>query len=263
MTAVAALVEHLGVSANGPSPAHLARVRAAWARTVPFDNVRRRVQLAVGLPDDPLAGADLDEFVEDHLTGGAGGLCVPGARALRAVLDHLGYRAHLLRAHLCEVPGCTGRPNHVTVAVELAGEVHLVDTVLVAGPPLATGRTLDRSSRARAAIVVEGAAPLTGRPTWMVVRDLRPCSDRYVDHLYRATQRAEPFVELNRATYIRIEGPDGPVAMCRAFLVETTADRERAVHFVRGDEERRGLLVERFGLSPALVERLPPDDPDG
>ena len=246
-------------SAPPPTRAGLAAVYRAWCAHVPWDNVQKRITVAAGRA--PLAGASPAEFFENFLRDGTGGTCWPSASALHAILTHLGFTAR--RAIAAMAHDRFGRvENHATTIVHLDGEDLIVDSsILHVEPlPLRDGARLDDPAHR---VRIERTAgewvlwwTMHSRDAEMaclLLEDDVPLA-RYLDR-YEAS-RVTGFsyfltftknlpggvlsVNGDRRTFRHVDG---------AVTSETVLDRA-------------GVLVAEGGLSPAVVDRLPPDEPD-
>jgi N-hydroxyarylamine O-acetyltransferase len=79
---------------HSPAPTidALCTVYSAWCERVPFDNIRKLIHVRAANAA-PLPGSTPEDFFEAWLKLGTGGTCWPGAGALHAFLDALGFDA--------------------------------------------------------------------------------------------------------------------------------------------------------------------------
>ncbi|MGN6215477.1 MAG: arylamine N-acetyltransferase [Solirubrobacterales bacterium] len=243
----------------------LSEVYAAWCRAVPFDNALRRIQLAQG-ERAALPGSNPDDFVRDYLAHGVGGPCAPASAALAALLRALGFETRTLLAAIGEEGEL--RPDHATVAVRLGGEELLLDTVVLCERPiplLAAGRRTLPDPLHPVAVErwgdgwrVDYVAAMTRQDEGCTVldREIEPAARLA---LYEETQCSPTFRRFNSALYVRRNLAGAVSVLYRAWhvRVDRHGRRERQLDV----SERRRLLVREFGFSPAIVARLPEDEP--
>ena len=103
----------------------------AWCRNISFDNAHSFAFMREGNSPD-LPWIDPEYFFATWLEDGCGGMCIPTASALQALLARLGYAADLLLASL----DGAGEPNHLTVCVRLASTSYILDTVGMTDQPV-------------------------------------------------------------------------------------------------------------------------------
>ncbi|MBW2414277.1 MAG: arylamine N-acetyltransferase [Deltaproteobacteria bacterium] len=118
------VLERLGFGAPPlRTRAGLDAVYRAWCRSVPFDNVRKRIAL---LEEDPapMPGGHAADFHAHWLAHGTGGTCWPSSNGLFTLLDFCGFDARRISASMQDM----GEPNHGSVAVHLDGQDWMADT---------------------------------------------------------------------------------------------------------------------------------------
>jgi N-hydroxyarylamine O-acetyltransferase len=115
----------------------LTQVYTAWCQRVPFDNVRKMIQLRTR-PEAPLPGGHSGEFFDHFLNGGTGGTCWSSANALCELLQSLGFDARRTTASMFDM----NQDNHGTTKVVLrgAGE-RLLDTYMLSQEPIPLAQT--------------------------------------------------------------------------------------------------------------------------
>jgi len=242
-----------------PTRAGLAAVYRAWCDHVPWDNIQKRITVVAGR--EPLGGAYPAEFFENFMRDGTGGTCWPSGGALHALLAHLGFPARRVIAAMAH--DRSGRDqNHATTIVRLDDEDLVVDSSILHVEPLTLrdGAHLDdplhrvRVERTDERCVIWWT--LQSRDDQMacvLLEDDVPLA-RYLDR-YEASRVTGFSYFLTFTKNV----PGGTLVVNgtkRAFrdatgaiISETTPDRAR-------------VLVEEGGVSPAVVDRLPPDEPD-
>ena len=256
------VVERLGL-ARRPDPDldGLAAVYAAWAREVPFDNLRKLIHLANGDPG-PLPGGDARDFFTAWLSWGTGGTCWAANGALCVLLRSLGFDARRGVGTMMVAPDLP--PNHGTVVATIDDRRYLVDaSILFAAPlPLDPERetTVDHPAWGVRCAQRDARWHVRWRP--LHIPDGLDCR---IDALQAS---AAEFAEYHERT--RGWSP---------FNFEANARRNRGASVVgiafgarvaiddRGEvsrapltpEERRRVLVEEVGIAPELVDRVPAD----
>ena len=108
----------VGVQAEEPSYAALARLHEAHQRTFPFENIDVLLQQH--------AGVSLEAVQDKFLKGGRGGYCFEHATLFAAVLERLGYQVTRFLGRVGEDAALAGR-THLVVVVELEGTRYLCD----------------------------------------------------------------------------------------------------------------------------------------
>jgi len=236
----------------------------AWCRTVPFDNLVKRIDIVDGTA--PFRNDTPQPFFDLFLAHGTGGTCWPSSRALGALLHALGFDVHLGSAAMAD--DLAGRNHtHGTILASVDDELLWVDTSMLTDAPVP---------------LVPGAASHLDHP-------LRPVRVEPVDDLWRVhwvqTERPEPMGCLLLADDVdgdhysaRYEASRGRspfnTAVCattnRADHVVSLTGMRRVVLDADGrhvselldDDTRRRVLIDEFGYSPEIVGALPPDDPE-
>ena len=237
----------------------LAAIYQAWCAQVPWDNVQKRISVVAGRT--PLGGAYAAEFFENFLRDGTGGTCWPSAGALHAILRHLGFPAR--RAIAAMAHDRFGRvENHATTIAHLDGEDLIVDSsILHLEPlPLRDGARLDDPAHRVRLERTAGEWVLwwtmhsrDAEMACLLLEDDVPLA-RYLDR-YEAS-RVTGFSYFLTFT-----------KNVRGGVLTVNGDRRTFRHVdggVTSDTllDRAGVLVVEGGLSSAVVDRLPPDEPD-
>jgi len=253
------VLARLGIAVPPPTGPGLAILYRAWCEHVPWDNVQKRITVASRR--EPLAGAHPAEFFENFVRDGTGGTCWPSAGALHALLVHLGFRAR--RGVAVMSPERFGRvENHATTIVNVDGGDVVVDSsILHVDPlPLREGARIDHPAHRAFVERHDGE--------W-VIRWLTHA--REVELTCVLLEDDVPFDRyLRRYEASRTTGFSYRLTFTRGHLggVLSVNGSERAFRAPDGSlsaaavADRDRVLVEEGGLSPSVVARLPPDEPD-
>lgn len=253
------VISQLGLpSAPCRSPVGLTQLYCAWCRHVPFDNVRRLLQLKSG-QDGPLPGVPAAKFFADWLRDGTGGLCVPTAVSWHALLIALGFDASRVVAAI----GDDLTPNHLTVVVRLDAAEYLVDTVnLCEGPvALSAGGTASDGVPSAYAVAVESfgdswrlhyrSPTQRGHHTCTLLHWDAP-EDLAVE-LYRTTQAAAQFRQFNAVNYSRRNLDDGIIVVAGLNVARISVDGV-VRHEVVSDLQE--VLVGEIGYSTEVATSI-------
>lgn len=233
----------------------------AWGRTVPFDNLVKRVHLATGDPS-PIPNARPRQFFELHLRHGTGGTCWPTALALHALLEALGFDARLGSAAMWE-RRVGPEHNHGTVIARLDGADWLVDTSMLCEVPL-------RLSATDATELEDPVNPMRAEPTdgrWRIWWQ-QPSSRQTIDCLiladgvtrehcyarYEASRGQSPF---NASTYVTRNVDGGKVNIGGGARHDKRGEELKVEKLEPGALSR--VLVGELGFSEEIVARQPPD----
>ena len=258
------VLDGLGFSCRPePTMESLRAIYAAWCRKVPFDNVRKLIHLHEQ-DAAPFPGTEADDYLESWLAHRTGGTCWAGSNALFSLLAMLGFEVDRCIATMLVAPHLP--PNHGSVRVRLGGQYYLVDTSILFGEPL---------------LLSEGGETQVAHPAWGVhgvIRDglwhvrWRPLHktdgfecryDRFGAELpeyrrrYEDTRGWSPF---NYQVTARINRGDEVIGLAFGNAITLRADGSVDVR-PADDAERRRVLIADFGMSEALIARLPRDRP--
>ncbi len=261
---VDAVLDRLGVPAPAADRAGLARVYAAWCRSVPFDNVLKRLWLEERWPGR-LPGSTPVDFFRDWLEYRTGGTCWAGNGALFALLRALGFRVELGAATMLSAPDTPG-PNHGTVVVTLEEGRFIADASILSGAPLRLPEPGEPPPAPTAALPAVQIAAGRAVILWRTVRQPEgfPCRIERIglgagewDALHQHTGTWSPF---NFATSARLNRGDdvlgygaGLIYRIRpdGALESRPADRAAMVRF----------LAEVLEIDETVADRLPEDRP--
>ncbi|HUG56037.1 MAG TPA: arylamine N-acetyltransferase [Candidatus Limnocylindrales bacterium] len=261
---VAAVLERLGLP-RAPSPDRdgLALLYRAWCRGIPWDNVQKRISVVERRP--VLAGAEPEEFFANFLAHRTGGTCWPSSGALHALLRSLGFSA---RRAVGSMHHRRFGPNvnHGTTIVAVDGEDLLVDSSILNEVPL----PLHRGETTAIQSAVHPIRAVPAGELWELLWAPMGRDEEVPCLLLEDDAPGERWSE--RYERSRVEGFSYTVTLRRNFSegVLSLGNGRRAFKDANGaiasaavdDTEVRRLLAEEAGLSPAIVARLPADEPD-
>lgn len=248
-----------------PEPAFepLRQLYAAWCQRVPFDNLRKLIQLRAGDPG-PLPGDDPVDFFEAWLRYGAGGTCWAGNGALHALLRALGFDARRGLGTMLVAPDVP--PNHGTVLVPIDSRRYLLDASVLHGEPL----LLDQDAPTQVMHGAWGASCERRGRHWVV--HWRPLHapqglDCRIERLrvparefHQRHERSRPWSPFNFSAYVRSNRGESAIGIAFGQQVEL-GPHGSVRRFEPSLAQRAQLLIERLGIDAVLVERLPPDLP--
>jgi N-hydroxyarylamine O-acetyltransferase len=257
----------MGVEADdvAPDTAGLQQIYGAWCRSVPFDNVVKRIHLA-SRSAAPIPNGDASYFFESWLAHGTGGTCWPSTLALHAVLVALDFDVRIASGAMRDDidPDCH---SHGTLLVTTPdGPDHdawLVDTSMLTETPVSmmrrTATDLDHPLRP---VHIEPVGDLwrvhwqpVGKPdglTFLFLDDdvtEQHCRDRYEWSREHSGFNAALYATRNRA------GAADEFVTGEHVVRDADGIRRRAVDL----DERAPLLRTVFGYSPEIIAQLPPD----
>lgn len=259
-----AVLERLGFGAPvEPDRAGLDALYLAWCRSVPFDNLVKRLDLVVGTT--PFRNDRPDAFFDLWLAHGTGGTCWPGSRALGTLLHSVGFTVRLGSASMAD--DVAGRVHsHGTILATVDDDLLWVDSSMLTDEPV---------------LLVRGEATALAHP-------VRPVRVEPVDDLWRVfwssgsgvgemgclllddevdgehhsaryewSREWSPF---NTAVFATRNRPDEVITFWAGRHDVMDAGGHRPGTTLDPDV-RRAVLVDDFGYSEEIVDALPPDDP--
>ena len=256
------VLERLG-QARRPDPTleGLRVLYSAWCRRIPFDNVRKLIELRSAGPR-MLPGSGAEDFFESWLKYGTGGTCWSGAGACHALLTSLGFDAGRGVGTMLIVPSLP--PNHGTVVVAFARELYLVDCSMLHGEPLQLAENSAVTHRAWGVSCSrrDDRWHISWRPLNKVeglvcrLESVAASAENFAAW-YEATRSWSPF---NYELCARINRGNAVIGTAFGHLVSLHGDGSVSREPI-GHEERLRLLVESFGISEEIARRLPADIP--
>jgi len=241
----------------------LTRLYQVWCQRVPFDNVRKLVNLQQP-KRGPLPGSGGEDYLEGWLKHRAGGTCWAGSNALYCLLRDLGFEAERCIATMLAAPHLP--PNHGSVRVRVGEAYYLVDTAILCGEPI----LLTESGASEISHPAWGIQAQTQDGYWYV--NWRPLHqptgfecrfDRFgAEHeeyrdRYEDTRGWSPF---NYQVNARTNRGDEVIGLAFGNAVTLHGDGSIEIREV-DDAERRRILLEDFGMSEELVNQMPADRP--
>ena len=259
------VLEKLGLREQpDPDLAGLSEVYGRWSRTVPFDNIQKRLFYS-GTADGPVPGHNSEHFFWQWLAHGTGGTCWSNSHAMHDLLEALGFPVERAAGTMLSAPDVTG-PTHGSVVATVDGRRYLVDgSMLTRRPVPVQDGALPYPEHPAERVRVERKDGLWNvlwhpahRPEglWCRFEAVGVPLEQFNEYHERTRTRSG----FNNALYIRQNRPDG---------VATIAFGERMTTSAGGQVDRCPIphsqaieaLVEEFGISKELALRLPPDVP--
>jgi arylamine N-acetyltransferase len=242
---------------------------AAFSANVPFDNVHKRIWFA-SPQTTPLPGGDPNEFFNNWLQHGTGGTCWPLNGAMYALAHSLGFNARRIVGSVI-VEGYPRGANHGSVLVTLDGISYLVDAwmaafkvlPLISGKPSSTGQGIHDIR----AVPIDTGFEIISYPGFDREHPLpfRPEPEHDpVDHALFLTRydRTKTVGFFNDAIFVCRHFPDSILTMGRKSKFHLAADNT-LTKTEPTEAERKKSLIEEFGLSEQILEKLPPNVPGG
>lgn len=238
-----------------PDRAGLEALYATWCRTVPFDNLRKRIALASGKPD-PLPGGLPEDFLAAFLEHGTGGTCWPSSNGLHALVAACGFDVRRISASMFD----RNDHNHGSLIVRLDGAEWMVDSSIENDLPI-------RLARGVAGAIDDPVHPIRVEPVgdgfrvhWGMAQNANtiPCrlmQDPVDEAFYlERYEISRGYSVFNNALYARRNFPGRLVSFVGNTRHEKTAAgvASRAL----APEELERALVGELGLSEAIVARL-------
>jgi N-hydroxyarylamine O-acetyltransferase len=257
-----AVLDRLGLAERpAPDRAGLDTLYLAWCRSVPFDNLVKRVHLVSG-STEPFPNGDPEWFLRRFVRDGTGGTCWPGSAALHAILSGLGFAAR--RGSAAMYDNLSGPIHtHGTVIVRIDGADLWVDSSMLTDLPLPLER--GRETRRDDPVSPVRAEPVGDlwRIWWSGSGDgadigcLLLDDDVTAEHFFARYEVSRDMSPFNTSLHATRNAPGMRVTVKGDKRYERTA---AGITSTRMDD-RDQVLVEEFGYSEEIVAQLPPDDP--
>jgi N-hydroxyarylamine O-acetyltransferase len=252
----------LGVPSDGKADEQtLGVLYKAWCQRVPFDSIRKRI--ATLTADGGVPGGTALSFLNDFLSGGTGGTCWSTSFGLTALARFLGFDARLAAAVMHTDPDVPA--NHCSVVVTLGRTQFLLDTSMLYETPVDLGRLPE--SRDDPVHPLRAESTPAGPVIWWKAGhhragfigctiDLGPFSDEQAVACHERTRHYSLF---NDQLFIRRNLGQRIDSFGRGTLI--SVDKDGETHTAIPVAERDELLVNHFGIAPAVVRLIPPDGP--
>jgi N-hydroxyarylamine O-acetyltransferase len=258
------VINRLGLpSRPEPTLDGLKALYAAWCRGVPFDNVRKLINVNNQSPG-PLPGDDTTEFFEAWLNYGTGGTCWAGNGALHALLVSFGFSAYRGIATMLVAPNLP--PNHGTVIADVDGARYVVDASILHSDPLRldehTATGIDHPAWGVHCIKRDGHWSIRWRPLHAPegldcrIEQIGVTRETFRER-HELTRSWSPF---NYELYARVIRGDTVVGAAFGERVQFDASGGISQKALVG-QERLQLLLDELGMTEEIVHRLPPDTP--
>ena len=242
---------------------------AAFSANVPFDNIQKRIWFA-SPRTTPLPCGDPNEFFSNWLQHGTGGTCWPLNGAMYSLARALGFDARRIVGSVI-VEGYPRGANHGSVVVNLDGINYLVDAwmaafkvlPLIPGQPSSTGNGIHDIS----AVPTETGFEIITYPGFDREHSLpfrnEPEYDP-VDHAFFLVRydRTKAVGFFNDALFICRHFPEAILTMGRKSKFHLAADGT-LTKTEPSEAERKTSLIQEFGLSEEILEKIPPNVPGG
>lgn len=243
------------------SESGLTDIYQSWCRTVPFDNIRKRI-----LPHDeisrPMPGYIPSDFFSHWLRYGTGGTCWAGHGALYALLSQLGFPVQFgISTMLSHRLGNGESPGHGTLIVNFFDNPLIVDATMLHGQPLPIrewgsfhpvwGTHVHHS---------EGFWCVNWKPLGRARVDCRLLDTKVSDDEFpRRHELSRNNSRFDGAVLIRLAGNESITGIVKGEKVTRDATGTELFSPLSHEEQKR-LLVEHFHIAEEVVAMLPEDD---
>ncbi|WP_231625950.1 arylamine N-acetyltransferase family protein [Kluyvera genomosp. 1] len=239
----------------------LTQLYQAWCRRVPFDNIRKRIQVAQG-GSAVLPGFTPDDFLSHWLRFGTGGTCWAGHGALYALLKASGFAVQFgLSTMRSPRPVSADSPGHGTLFVRLEETLFLVDATMLHGQPLPLQAWHSPHP-------IWGTRVHRDEGVWCI--NWKPLGRSRIDcHLLNLNAAGHEFPQRHEqsrhnsrfdgALHIRLAGRESITGIVKGEKVVREASGKESFSPLSHHQQKM-MLLERFGIAPEIVAQLPPDD---
>ncbi|EPE9057413.1 arylamine N-acetyltransferase [Klebsiella aerogenes] len=256
------ILEKLGFTNSPPLNKNgLEIIYKAWCRSVPFDNIRKRILIRTG-GDYILPGSTPTDFFVNWLRHGTGGTCWAGHGALYSLLKQLGFSVQFgISTMLSNPPPAAESPGHGTLAVKFDNDLFIVDATIFHDTPLPLADwTSDHP--------VWGTRVHHDRGFWHI--NWKPLGRPRVDcRLFNLNALPEEYPhrhELSRsnsrfdgALLIRMANMESITGIVKGEKVIRDSSGKESFQTLTHNDQKK-LLVEHFKISEELVDRVPEND---
>lgn len=239
----------------------LTKLYQTWCRSVPFDNIRRRIQVSQGISGD-LPGFTPDDFFSHWLRFGTGGTCWASHGALYALLKAVGFSVQYgLSTMRSPRPVSADSPGHGTLFVRLNDEHFIVDTTMLHGQPLPLqawhsthpvwGTRVHRD---------EGFWCVNWKPLGRSRVDCQLLDmDASAAEYPQRHERSRHSSRFDGALLIRRAGHDSITGIVKGERVVRDA-RGKEIFDTLSHRQQKVLLVEQFGIAEEIAVQVPADE---
>jgi len=250
------VLARMGFSEAPPTDlAGLEALYLAWCRSVPFDNVRKRIALAGG-GTEPLPGGLPADFLSAWLEHGTGGTCWPSSNGLHALVSACGFDVRRISASMFD----RNDHNHGSLIVRLDGKEWMVDSSIENDVPIQLERGVERTiadpvhpirvePAGEGFLVHWGMAQSTGTMPCRLMQD--PVDEAFYLERYEISRGYSVF---NTALYARRNFPGRLVSFVGRKRNEKTAAGVSTREL--SDGELREALVAELGYSERITSEL-------
>lgn len=231
----------------------------ACSQHIPYDNLRRRIQLATRPAELPPLITP-EDFFKDWLSDGVGGTCWEFQAALHALLSDCGFTLRYAMSTVL-MPGHEGTLYyHGTLLVDVEQQTLIFDPPLMLGEPLLLKpHSLNHPLWQSGVHVSDGGWCITWRPLGRPPVDCRlyhlnASAEEVLDQ--RETLRHLDYSHFFASTLIRALHADSITGIVKGDYIVRHADGHETQHKLTPQEQIR-LLIEEFGISERLAVRVP------
>ena len=243
------------------SESGLGQIYQAWCRSVPFDNIRKRIQVSQGI-QGALPGFTPEDFFSHWLRFGTGGTCWASHGALYALLKAVGFPVQFgLSTMRSPRPVSADSPGHGTLFVPLDNTLFIVDTTMLHGQPLPLqawhsthpvwGTRVHRD---------EGFWCVNWKPLGRSRIDCQLLEMDAAETEYpQRHERSRHSSRFDGALLIRLAGHDSITGIVKGEKVFREA-RGKETFETLSHRQQKALLVERFGIAEEIAAQVPVDE---
>lgn len=252
------VLERFGFSTRpDPTRETLDEIVKQWSRQIGYDNVLKRIYIAER-QTGAFPSQDPNDFFSAWLKHGVAAGCWPSAEAMYGLLYLAGFRVSRLAGTMPEVPDPM-MPAHGGLNVYIEGRTFRADPSLgaEAALELIEGQRTAQDSPAHG-IWCEGDGIVWWYPghmrkplsTVFWMEDLSPAFFAYRNEATKA------FSIFNHSLYVRKNRDGGVLTFGRGHIITVDPEGNLTAELVPEDDVR-GLLVDRLGLSEEIAARVP------
>ncbi|WP_101506002.1 arylamine N-acetyltransferase [Erwinia sp. B116] len=229
------------------------------SRHIPYDNLRRRIQLAARPAElSPLIAPE--RFFRDWLSDGVGGTCWEFQAALHALLSDCGFTLRYAMSTV-QMPGQEGSLYyHGTLIADVDDQPLIFDPPLMLGEPLPLKpHSLDHPLWQSGVHFSDGSWCITWRPLGRPPVDCRlyhlnASAEEVLDQ--RETLRHLDYSHFFASTLIRALHTDSISGIVKGEYIVRHADGHETRRPLSHSQQQR-LLTEEFGISERLAVQVP------